>query len=288
MQYPHRVRIIDPRNRQPPQGVAYNAKAYDVIRTGGGDLTEFMSDSDTAKYEDAGAAERMALINQYLTEPEGAEPVSIDVQALVTTVDDGTRNIAKQAYSVKVPAKEMRRASDYLLAQRKFSIDNYGYQPIIDRRLSLVNNDGIFWRGSSRGGSYRYIVTSQAIPSSVLAVDPDTLNLSIAGTGNNDSPIDKRTIRNIIPWTNTFNGNDWEMAGSYPPVVFWKQTGNLIDLPIRTAVKNGPASNIIYGWFGTNELDPKQWTFGQFLKIDRVDPFPDMVDIRCSQEFSIL
>lgn len=288
MRYPHRVRIIDPRNRQPPPGVAYNAKAYDVIRTGGYTLTEFLPDPQA--FVDGDYPERVRLVNKHLTEPEGSAPVFIDVQALVTTVDDGTRNINKEAFSVKVPRSEISKAGTYLATQREKSISDYGYQTVIDRSPFRLTSTSVTWRGNGAQSTITLFLSSEATPSSVISANPNTLKLTIAGAGDNSSPLDGKVLLNLIPWTKTQQtGTDFVLNGDFPPVIEWTAQEEVLGLPLRTQVQLGlNRNNSAYAKFGKNVLDVQTWGYDNYLKIDRVDEYPDMVDIRCSQEVGIL
>lgn len=296
MRYPHRIRLVDPRNRQPPQGVAYNALAYDVIRLGGNSELEFIPNEFHKDYVGDGKNnaikfnDRLVYVTRYMTEPKNSTNVSIDVQALVTAVDDGTRNTAREAFSVKIPRQEMKRAAKFLTDQRKFSLENYGYQLALDRSPYKTSGNNILWKGSRTGNVPVQILSSNHLSSSVLFLLPDSLNLTVTATGNEDSPLDGRIIRTIVPWTiERLDGNASAISGDLPPVKKWTKFAEPFTLPIQTQVDRGLGTlNLMYAWFGEDSLNDTDWGYDTYLKIDRIDPFPDMVDIRCSQDYSIL
>ena len=292
MRFPHRVRITDPRNRQPPEGVAYVAWKYDYINL-----------PSQADFLD------LNLEDGTFVEPPNSEPVSIEVDALVNMVDDGDNNQDFVAYSVKVPSAEVTRAGAYFREQRQRSQAEFGYvesyqlSPNNFYRGFTLNRGGTnvsAWRGNQRTAIQfsvdpntelgPLIVIGDAMGSSEIPTrNLDVSLLSFAGTGSGDSPLDGRARAGTAEFRLSTQNNSSSLTGLWPPIANWSPT-RLNDF-YRKLEQQITGDDVTYRtyWVGFgDQADGRYWGYPFTLSAYRMDTFPDLVDFRARVDFTWL
>ena len=188
MRFPHRVRFHDPRNRQPPEGVAYNAVNYDLIR-------------QTGENRDKTIAE----LNANNAEPKDVSYPTFDVPALVSMTDDGNRDKNETAYSIRIPLKSFNDIKIHFENERRRSLDNFGY--------SVDLPDPLF---SLREGSNNPLTLAarRAIASANLTTRVSIRTLTISPDPKFPNPFTDRIIPGLYYYRADFN----VIEGVIPPM----------------------------------------------------------------------
>lgn len=292
MRYPHRVRFTDPRNRQPPEGVAYAAWKYDYINLPS--RPEFRE---------------LDLQDGTFVEPSGSEVASIEVDALVTMVNDGDNNQDFVAYSVKVPSAEVSRAGDHFREQRVRSQEEFGYAEIISTspnefyrgiNLSGAGQNLLAWRGNKRTAIALSLDPNSSL-GPLMAIDNatgssdlparnlDVALLSISGTFNDPSPLNRRARSGVAEYKETVSNSYSLLTGFWPPIASWSTTKrNDFYRKMEQEIAGNDNSYRTY-WVGFGaQADEGYWGYPYTLTTYRVDTFPDMVDFRARVDFTWL
>ena len=253
MLYPHRVRFTDPRNRQPAgMGIAYDAIKYDYVWATSVQSKLFPS---RVRVSD----EIVKTFNDERSEPLSIVYPQIDVQCLVSMVNDGTRNLGATSYSVRVPEAEFKKVSAYFGEQRARSIREFGYRTSLPH-LTFSNG---YW-------------TSEAFPSSLLAENVEISELDIIETDGNESPLAGRQLPTILGFDDLTDATDYTLKGYWPPIRGW----SLTEVDDGYELRNG----LIFGDIYAIVDDP----YPTRSNITRMDTYPDMVDFRITVPFTKL
>lgn len=340
MRFPHTILIEDPRNRRPPEGASYVASNYDYLRLGGKNLKSLIGsilddqgdeielDEDVFSFSSAEDLEKTKLtkeefipaMNKFLAEPKGSKPVSVEVECLVTMVDDGNRNLDQIAYSVRVPKSEVDRATAYLKQERLNSLTMFGYTR--PEQQVYVSQEGYrLWRGSSdaipefgRGADAFFTVGTVTLSSHINRASLPIGEFSIRGTGRGTSPIDNRTLSGVADFKATQTGNiynrsgrssgggqtvdfyEFELIGTFPPVIEWFAVQNSLRTLFpcnfnKKKISLGEDVSLGSTFFCSFGEDPNisgLWGYEYNLFINRVDTYPDVTDFRCSAPNNVL
>lgn len=258
MRFPHRVRINDPRNRQPPKGVAYDAAKYDIL------LLDFNPDFQE---------DDVAILNANNKEPENVKAVFYDVPALVTTSDDGTRNLASTTYAVRIPAKAFFDARTYLEAERERSLDSFGYETnaaLLQTAITLTPN------GFEP-------VAAGSLNSSYLEPKLRTRTLSLDPVPNFVNPFTDRIVPGGLAWF--YNRATIRASGVFPPIKSWEN--DITEKQRRDTVRDTQYENINrYPINGVYAELVRLYPFG--LQVTRIDAYSDIVEIRCIETLNYL
>ena len=252
MRFPHRVKFIDVRNRQPPQGVAYDAAKYDVIQVV--NANEPIPDIDRG--DDAAAR---AYLNANNVEPEGTTSPEIDVAALITAADDGDRNLDAVRLNIRVPMREIARVRKFFDEKRKESINNYGYKETFEIENRYINL-GLFQSPSTFGASI-----SSALGSGLLNSITGINYLTMAAS-DDDSGILSDLVSESVAQYDIDSNLTPQFLGLLPPVREW-QTPNSFD------------RRFIAGYLYSVYVDLGPGYIWK-LQITRVDRYPDMMSFR--------
>ena len=214
MRYPHRIRLVDVRNRQPSQGAAYNAINYDLLKIIDANAVIPGDDSDIKVVE--------AYLNANHVEPPNSAPVTFDVDSLITVSDDGDRNLNNATLNVRIPVSQIERARAFFIRQRQRSLTDFGYT------TTSTNITFISFGPNDIGQITR--ATENALGSSVLYGDIDVDQISMG-------PIDKRSgilsdlVSNAVA-NFTIDRRGPTFSGFIPPTIAWKDEGrNFSNIP---------------------------------------------------------
>ena len=270
MRFPHRVRISDPRNRQPPEGVAYDAKLYDLLRI-----------AEIRWPRDATEETILPQLSANNVEPDGITSPFFDVPALVTMTNDGDNNNFSTTFSIRVPIKEYRQAKNYLNGQREVSIKNYGYQQDGRAReefrvytLGLPSNPAI-----------------SSLPSSYLVERVNFNQAFIGPVPGEEDPFSERFVPGQLYYALGLDDIDFE--GVIPPVKEWDLRQRRID-PDSLLSRPSPGwwffqlrGTVSGGGARIMAVRPESnYPAGLFIR--RFDAYEDMVELRCEETLNFL
>ena len=203
MRFPHRVRITDIRNRQPPEGVAYNAVNYDLLRQNLKLDTRITTDYKTSRVE-----------------PPNVTTPFYDLPALVNMTNDGDRDKTAVTYSIKVPLSSFNKAKEYLESERNRSIEKFGYSEERAESVLFFSNQGI--QNISRG----------SLGSATIGKKLSIQYLTISEVPNHPNPFTTRAVAGVFYYRFTSGIID----GIFPPIQRLGVTGD--DLITFTTADN--------------------------------------------------
>ena len=250
MRYPHQVRLIDVRNRQPSQGAAYDAVKYDLLKIVSENAAIPGNISDTDDIVD--------YLNANHVEPAGAEPVTFDVDAFVTASDDGDRNLDTARLNIRIPTAEVDKARSFFMEQRKRSLSKFGY---------TIERSNIVIFSLTTGPAISRSIDS-AIGSSVIYENIDVENISMAPIGDKSGILSGLVNNAHANWSVSLVDRS-PYTGLFPPVQGWVKA---------TSSKNTPG----YRYNVSAELGPGYpWN----LQLSRVDRYRDNFSFRANIPF---
>lgn len=249
MRFPHRVRISDPRNRQPASGKSYVATNYDFIRQYGTLDVVGMPNYETV-----------------IVEPKDASSPIYDVSALVSMTDDGDRDKETISFSIRIPISQFNKCREFFIKERARSLNDFGY---VRQRADPI-------RFYNLGNEITLeTVNELSLSSARLENVVNARYLSVQPVPGFPNPFLNRAIKGTFAYDVTVDSNTGipTFRGLFPPIKSIVSSGGIV---LETA---GRSPNIRVNLGDGYEI---------YFEVRRIDTFLDVVELRCFEALPYL